>query len=161
MRRVSQYNSPIGPLLLAAEGDFLTEVRFHCPELPAVAEADPVLSAAAMWLDGYFGKNPPPVDTLPLRPAGTPFQQTVWALLREIPWGRTVSYGALAARAAEALGKRAMSAQAIGGAVGRNPMAIVIPCHRVIGADGSLAGFTGGLDIKRRLLAHEGIFLPK
>ena len=70
MRRVAQYNSPIGPLLLAAEGDFLTEVRFHCPELPAVVEADPVLSAAAMWLDGYFGKNPPPVDTLPLRPAG-------------------------------------------------------------------------------------------
>lgn len=107
-----------------------------------------MLDEARRWLDRYFdGGTPEGIP--PLRLEGTPFQQRVWQELMHIPYGRTVSYGQLAER----IGCR--SAQAVGGAVGRNPVAIIVPCHRVVGADGTLTGFAYGLERKRWLLTHE------
>ena len=106
------------------------------------------------WLDVYFSGRKPDF-TPPTAPAGTAFQQSVWEILRTIPYGETTTYGAIARRIEQNTGCR-MSAQAVGGAVGRNPISILIPCHRVIGADGSLTGYAGGLDKKERLLQWEG-----
>ena len=108
------------------------------------------------WLDLYFaGKEP---DFSPaLNPTGTTFQMLVWAILQTIPYGGTTTYGAIAKRLEKSTGKR-MSAQAVGGAVGRNPISILIPCHRVIGADGSLTGYAGGLNKKEYLLRTEGFY---
>ena len=108
------------------------------------------------WLDLYFaGKEP---DFSPaLNPTGTAFQMSVWAILQTIPFGETTTYGAIARRLEEQTKKR-MSAQAVGGAVGRNPISIIVPCHRVIGADGSLTGYAGGLDKKEYLLRTEGFY---
>ena len=126
------------------------------PGLPAahIRRETPILAAAKGWLDIYFtGREP---DFLPpLHPAGSLFQQAVWALLLQIPYGQTVTYGQLAARLAAERGLARMSAQAVGGAVGRNRISLIIPCHRVLGADGSLTGYAGGLDRKAKLLACE------
>ena len=115
----------------------------------------PVFADTCRWLDTYFAGRDP--GFLPqLAPEGTPFRKEVWGLLLGIPYGETTSYGALAAKIASKRDVGRMSAQAIGGAVGHNPIPIIIPCHRVIAADGSIGGFTGGLEIKRWLLRHEG-----
>ena len=111
---------------------------------------------AKAWLDAYFAGNAPSPAALPLRPEGTEFRRLIWGLLLEIPYGKTVTYGALAKRAAEILGKPRMSAQAVGQAVGRNPISILIPCHRVVGAGGQLTGYAGGLARKEYLLRLEG-----
>lgn len=146
--------SPLGEILLAAEDDALTGVWFidgkYTPAIKEVGNrANPVLALGKRWLDVYFSGQEP--DFLPpLRLKGTPFQEKVWTLLLEIPYGKTVTYGALARR----LGKK-MSAQAIGGAVGKNPISIMVPCHRVVGANGSLTGYAGGIDRKRFLLELE------
>jgi methylated-DNA-[protein]-cysteine S-methyltransferase len=129
------------------------------PDLPAFA-------AARTWLDRYFAGEKPGIADLPLAPRGTAFQTAVWDLLREIPYGELTTYGALAQAVAARLGKARMSAQAVGVAVGRNPVSIIIPCHRVVGADGSLTGYGGGLPLKIRLLEHEGadmsrLYVPK
>lgn len=94
--------------------------------------------------------------TVPLAPKGTPFQERVWQLLLEIPFGETTSYGEIARKMAVKMGKESMSAQAVGGAVGHNPLSIIVPCHRVVGSNGSLTGYAGGIDIKKSLLIHEG-----
>lgn len=142
----AQYDSPVGPLTLASDGDALVGLSFGPRGEPVAAL--PLFDDAFAWLDAYFsGRDPGP--TPPLRPAGTAFQRRVWDELRAVPFGVTVSYGALA----RAVGCR--SARAVGQAVHHNPIALMIPCHRVIGTDGSLTGFAGGLDIKRRLLAIE------
>lgn len=129
-------------------------------ERPAAGEAPhSALQTLFRWLDGYFaGSRPDPRD-LPLSPAGTVFQHAVWDILLTIPYGETFSYGKIAKMIADGRGIGRMSAQAVGGAVSKNPIAIVIPCHRVIGADGSLVGFGGGtemLPVKEWLLTHEG-----
>jgi methylated-DNA-[protein]-cysteine S-methyltransferase len=112
-----------------------------------------IFQALRSWLADYFGgKNPPPEPAL--APRGTPFQQTVWGMLREIPYGKTVSYGQIAAQIASASGGKP-SAQAVGGAVGHNPLSLLIPCHRVVGASGSLTGYAGGIDKKQALLELE------
>ncbi len=142
--------TPVGPLHLTASGGALTGLRFGAG--PADGEYDPdepVLRTAAAQLREYFARERTAFD-LPLAPAGTAWQLAVWEQLRLIPYGTTVSYGDIARR----LGSPAAS-RAVGLANGRNPIAIVVPCHRVIGADGSLVGFGGGLDRKRALLAHE------
>lgn len=157
MLRSTWFQSPAGPLRLASDGDFITRIDFTEAESFPVGSDDEVLRQGIAWLEGYFAGHPASPDTLPLCPVGTPFQKIVWSLLTQIPWGRTVTYGALAKQVAALLGKPAMSAQAIGQAVGRNPIAIAIPCHRVIGADGSLTGYAGGLHHKRWLLTHEGV----
>ena len=156
----AHYNSPLGGITLTSDGMALTGLYFDgerdFPDLSAAHEKDlPVFGEAARWLDLYFDGSIP--DFIPaLAPAGTAFQQTVWAILRTIPYGATTTYGAIARRI-EQQEKKRMSAQAVGGAVGRNPISILIPCHRVIGADGSLTGYAGGLDKKEYLLGLEGI----
>lgn len=149
--------SPIGPLTVIAEAGAITHVHMgdarHGPaddQLgPPASPSEEPFAAAATQLAAYFAGDLQEFD-LPLAPRGDTFHQRVWALLREIPYGETRSYGDLA----RALGDRNL-AQAVGTANGRNPIAIVIPCHRVIGADGSLVGYAGGLDRKRFLLALE------
>ena len=157
----AHYASPLGGITLASDGMALTGLYFDgerdFPDLSTARKKDlPVLGEAMRWLDLYFaGKEP---DFMPaLAPAGTPFQQAVWAILRTIPYGETTTYGAIAKRLEKSTGKR-MSAQAVGGAVGRNPISILIPCHRVIGANGSLTGYAGGLDKKEYLLRMEGFY---
>ena len=108
-----------------------------------------MLRRARCWLDDYFAGKNPDASALPLSPKGTAFQRAVWQELRKIPYGETESYGALAAR----LGS---SARAVGSAVGRNPLSIIIPCHRVLAADGGLTGYAGGLENKKKLLRLEG-----
>ena len=130
--------------------DFLIAQPLHGNQLPAAA---PLLQAAR-WLDCYFsGKSP---DFLPpLKPEGSPFRRRVWEELLRIPCGTTVTYGSIAKKLAEEEGRPHMSAQAVGGAVGHNPIGIIIPCHRVVGADGSLTGFGGGIETKKALLELE------
>lgn len=157
------YHSPIGKILIVYNDEAIIglwiEGQKHYAanfkESPAQNKNHPLILKAKDWLDKYFDGNKPDISTLPLAPEGTEFQQCVWQLLREIPYGETVTYGELAKRTAKMLGKERMSAQAIGGAVGRNPISIIIPCHRVIGADDSMTGYDGGLDKKRFLLELE------
>lgn len=157
------YQSPLGRLLLAADEIGLTGLwferqRYFAQGLAPVHtdEETPTLAQTRRWLDLYFSGSVPDF-TPPLHPIGSDFRQEVWALLLQIPYGKTTTYGALANQLAEKHGQRRMSAQAVGGAVGHNAISIIIPCHRVVGADGSLTGYAGGLDTKARLLAVEGI----
>ncbi len=151
----ANYKSPLGNILLTADDEGMTTLGFS-EKRNDVSLDHPILREATRWLDLYFsGKDPgfaPPLHLL-----GTPFQREVWRLLLDIPYGRTTTYGALAREIARRRGVRRMAAQAVGGAVGRNPVALIVPCHRVIGSDGSLTGYAGGLDKKVRLLALEGI----
>jgi methylated-DNA-[protein]-cysteine S-methyltransferase len=154
------YESPLGLIVAAASEEAITGLWFSGqPRFPKAAadwtETDTeLLDRLAGWLDGYFAGSNPTVD-LPLAPAGTPFQLAVWNELRQLPYGRTTTYGAIAERVAAP--GRAMAAQAVGGAVGRNPISIVVPCHRVVGGDKSLTGYGGGLDRKEYLLRLEGV----
>ena len=159
MTYAAYYFSPLGRIVLMSDGTALTELDFAegVPEVSAVhTQKDlPVFREVCRWLDVYFAGRDP--GTLPpLAPHGTAFQQAVWNILCGIPYGTTTTYGRIAAHIAAARGGR-MSAQAVGGAVGRNPISILIPCHRVIGADGSLTGYAGGLDKKEALLRLEGV----
>lgn len=143
-------DSPIGGLAISSNGAALTRIDFVKPPPPAVADrGDELLCEAARQLRAYFAGTLSEFD-LPLDPAGTEFQRRVWNALCAIPWGHTVSYTEIARRVG-----RPTATRAVGAANGRNPIAIVIPCHRVIGANGSLTGYGGGLPIKRWLLAHE------
>jgi methylated-DNA-[protein]-cysteine S-methyltransferase len=143
--------TPIGNLVLAADDAGLRHILFAADHIPPGWTLDPAfLAAARQQISEYFAGMRQVFD-LPLAPAGTPFQQRVWRALVEIPYGRTASYGALAQR----IGKPG-AARAVGLANNRNPLPIVIPCHRVIGANGSLTGYGGGLPVKEHLLALEG-----
>lgn len=165
MDYLSHYASPLGPITLSADGEALTGLWFDGQKYfgatlsPCQEEADlPVFGEARRWLALYFaGKDPGPAP--PISPKGSPFRQEVWRLLRSIPRGQTVTYGQLAVQAARAMGRTSMSPQAVGGAVGHNPISLMIPCHRVVGADGSLTGYAGGVGKKRRLLELEGVDL--
>ena len=172
MEQYCPYLSPLGPMTLASDGQALTGAWFdgqkYFPALPADRTSSPdlpVFRQASAWLDRYFqGRDPGPVPAL--APAGSPFRLAVWDILRAIPHGRTMTYGEIAALLARQRGLSAMSAQAVGGAVGHNPISILIPCHRVVGSGGSLTGYAGGLDRKLALLALEGVdtsrlFRPK
>ena len=142
------YCSPLGDIVLTSDGTALKGLRFA--ESPCVEQAQdiPPLVDACRWLDLYFSGARP--DFTPrLAPRGTPFQHSVWRELLAIPYGHTVSYGYIAQRL------HCSSAQAVGGAVGRNPIALIMPCHRVIGSDGHLTGYAYGLDRKQWLLSHE------
>ena len=149
------YDSPIGRITLCSDGTHLTAVTFkgqkhegnHIPK-DAVWGSCPVLAEAKNWLTEYFQGNIPK-KLPPVKPVGTDFQKRVWQALSEIPYGETVTYGELA----RAVGCK--SAQAVGGAVGKNPVSILIPCHRVIGMDGSLTGYAGGIEKKAALLRIE------
>ena len=153
---LTHYASPLGPILLAADETGLTGLWFEAQKyFPSFLGVDyqeketPVLTETVRWLDVYFsGKDPGFLP--PLHPQGSPFRQAVWNILLTIPRGQTMTYGEIARR----LGVR--SAQAVGGAVGHNPISILIPCHRVVGSDGSLTGYAGGVERKARLLQLEG-----
>jgi len=146
--------SPVGPLRLFATEGALTAIYLEkhkgAPALTATEREDlPVLLAARRQLEEYFAGERVAFD-LPLEPTGTPFQHTVWKALREIPLGVTWSYGDLARHVG-----RAGAARAVGAANGKNPLSIVVPCHRVVGSDGTLTGYAGGVPIKQWLLEHE------
>lgn len=149
------YQSPIGRLVMESNGESLTGLRFD-NEIKVKKEDLKVFNDTAKWLDIYFEGNIPQIK-IPLYMTGTPFQMAVWELLREIPYGNTVTYGELAKIMANRLNKEKMSPQAIGGAVGSNPIGIIVPCHRVIGAGGNLTGYAGGIDKKEKLLKLEGV----
>ncbi len=157
-----RYGSPMGDLTLVSDGRSLTGLRFGGQALHGISQvrdcgdaALPVFADTCRWLDIYFAGRDP--GFLPqLAPEGTPFRKEVWDLLLAIPYGETTSYGTLASIIASKLGKDKMSAQAIGGAVGHNPIPIIIPCHRVIAADGSIGGFSAGIERKAWLLSCEG-----
>ena len=160
MEFACQLDSPLGPIVLTEEDGALRSLRFvgqrYFPDsLPPFVDpaARPVFEETADWLARYFSGHEPDF-TPPLALQGTPFRLAVWELLREIPCGETRSYGELA-RILEARLGRPVSARAVGGAVGHNPISLLIPCHRVIGADGSLTGYAGGLSRKRSLLELE------
>ena len=169
---VQHYDSPLGGILLAADGIGLRGLWFDgqkylARDLPAerIGQDTPALAEARRWLDIYFAGSQP--DFLPpLHTVGTAFRQSVWEILLQIPYGQTTTYGAIARQLAAKQGIPKMSAQAVGGAIGDNKIAIVIPCHRVIGANGSLTGYAGGTNRKAALLELEhtdmtGLFLPK
>jgi methylated-DNA-[protein]-cysteine S-methyltransferase len=148
---VLSHDSPIGPLIVVSDGVGLVGLHFAgwAPPSTSKQRSDDVLLETARQLDAYFAGQLKSFD-LPLRPKGTPFQLRVWSALRDIPFGETRSYGQLAVAIGDPSATRA-----VGAANGRNPIAIVVPCHRVIGADGSLTGFGGGLERKRFLLRLE------
>ena len=172
MEYKAEYISPLGLITLLAEDGALTALHFGARDRRAAApkrepflKTPPVLRETVRWLDLYFGGvNPGFLPNLLIK--GTPFRREVCRLMLEIPYGQTVTYGELAERIAAGRGLERMSAQAVGGAVGANPIALIVPCHRVIGKNGNLTGYGGGLDRKIRLLELEGIsraafFIPK
>lgn len=162
MRYTGRYHSPLGGITLGSDGDALTGLWFDGqryfnsgPSENAVGQDLPIFDETRRWLDCYFSgrvPGPPPL----LRPSGSPFRLSVWAILCRIPYGQTTTYGAIARELAQANGLAHMSAQAVGGAVGHNPISLIIPCHRVVGRGGRLTGYAGGIDKKARLLALEG-----
>jgi methylated-DNA-[protein]-cysteine S-methyltransferase len=159
----------MGAITIASDGDHLIGLwndgqKYHGNEIfKGMTERDdlPVFVRTKKWLDRYFAGERPLISELPLAPAGSAFRQTVWAILCKIPYGETVTYGDIAKRIAAKMNKEKMSAQAVGGAVGHNPISIVIPCHRVVGSDGNLTGYAGGIDVKIKLLEHEGADISK
>ena len=167
MLSLSWYDSPIGKLLLSAGEDALTGAwfegqKYFPTQLPGHAAWDdlhPVLLQAKDWLARYFSGDQPHPAELKLAPEGSEFRRQVWDILLRIPYGQVTTYGAIAKELARLRGVRAMSAQAVGGAVGHNPISIIVPCHRVVGADGSLTGYAGGIGKKLLLLTLEGAAL--
>ena len=172
MTFTQHYNSPLGGILLAADEIGLTGLwfdgeKYFADHLPAeyAEQETPVLAEAGRWLDIYFaGKEPGFLP--PLHPIGSAFRQSVWKILLQIPYGKTTTYGEIARQLAKEQGIPRMSAQAVGGAVGHNEISIMIPCHRVVGTNGSLTGYAGGITKKVKLLELEhtdmtGFFIPK
>ena len=165
MQYTSQYRSPIGEILLACDETGLTGLwfegeRFYAQGLDSEHDPreTPVFEETKRWLSIYFsGKEPGFLP--PLRMRGSPFQLCVWELLQQIPYGETTTYGELAKQVAAKRKVERMSAQAVGGAVGHNEISIIVPCHRVVGANGSLTGYAGGVDKKAALLRLEGVRL--
>ena len=168
------YLSPVGTLTLGSDGEHLVGVWLDGQKYFGGAVAEeftardglPVFSTTRDWLDRYFAGEKPSPSELPLHPIGGEFRQQVWRLLCQIPYGEITTYGTLAKELAARMGRNSMSGQAVGGAVGHNPISIIIPCHRVVGANGSLTGYAGGIPTKIKLLEHEGadlsrLFVPK
>ena len=172
MTFIQPYDSPLGDILLAADEIGLTGLwfegeKYFANNLPQkhIRQETPILSETKRWLDIYFtGKEP---DFMPpLHPIGSAFRRSVWDILLRIPYGQTTTYGEIARQLAEKQKLPRMSAQAVGGAVGHNEISIIIPCHRVVGTNGSLTGYAGGIDKKRKLLELEHtdmteFFVPK
>lgn len=172
MQYTATYQSPLGDILLAADAIGLTGLWFAGQKYYARGLAQeherrqlPVFTAAIQWLDSYFAGKAPE-QRPPLHLLGTEFQQAVWACLQTIPYGQTVTYGQIARQLAGDRDGAGTFAQAVGGAVSHNPVSILVPCHRVVGANGSLTGYAGGIDKKIALLKLEGgwqqrFFVPK
>lgn len=158
------YDSPVGKIMLAAREDKLIGAWIEgqkyfagkIKEKMIDGSECKVLQDAVCWLSEYFDGKQPEIERLAIAPEGSDFARSVWERLSQIPYGETVTYGEIAKEIAEQHGISRMSAQAVGGAVGHNPLSIIVPCHRVIGANGDLTGYAGGIEIKRKLLEHEG-----
>ena len=170
------YESPVGNIIIACDehenlvGLWLDGQKYFCDSIEGeeVTQNNElgVFKLAKQWLDRYFRGDKPDISELPLAPIGNEFRRRVWGILCEIPYGEVWTYGDIAKIIAEEQGRARMSAQAIGGAVGHNPISIIIPCHRVVGATGSLTGYAGGIKTKIALLKLEGVnmenlFAPK
>ena len=161
----TSYKSPIGLITLASDGKniiglWLKDQKYYGGSIANdMTDKDDlsVFSATKNWLDRYFNDEKPNIAKLPLAPIGRDFQKAVWHILCEIPYGEYITYGDIAKKIAVDMNKTSMSAQAVGGAVGHNPISIIIPCHRVVGSNGSLTGYAGGIDKKIKLLQHEGV----
>lgn len=169
MYYVSDYRSPIGTLTLAADdknlfGLWMNGQKYYSANLPASAvfsDNSPVFPNVKNWLDCYFAGENPSISALPFEPHGTDFRLAVWKILCEIPYGTLTTYGEIAKQIAKNTGQKSMSSQAVGGAVAHNPISIIIPCHRVVGSNGSLTGYSGGMAKKIALLELEGIDMLK
>ncbi len=167
MQYTAAYQSSVGDVLLAADETGLTGLWFEGEKFyglsldPEHEEREtPIFAITRRWLDIYFSGHEP--DFMPpVHMIGSEFRRCVWELLLQIPYGTTVTYGDLARQVARRRGLRRMSAQAVGGAVGHNEISIIVPCHRVVGTNGSLTGYAGGVDKKRRLLELEGVDMEK
>ena len=167
MQYTGRYDSPLGGILMAADDVGLTGLWFEGQKYFALyldeeneEKEIPLFGDVRRWLDIYFSGKEPDFD-LPLHFIGTDFQKEVWRILCGIPYGETTTYGAIAKMIAEKRGTGTMSAQAVGGAVGHNEISIIVPCHRVVGTNGSLTGYAGGIDKKVSLLTLEGVDMKK
>lgn len=164
---ITNYNSPVGKLLLASDGKNLTGLWIEGQECSLDQNNTKlnndldIFKKTKNWLDRYFAGKRVEVCELDIRFNGTEFQKIVWKILCEIPYGEFTTYGNIAKKVAKILNKEKMSAQAVGGAVGHNPISIIVPCHRVIGTNGSLTGYAGGIDKKIKLLQIEGHDMTK
>ena len=149
MNYIQYYDSPLGKIVMSSDGNALTGLWFEGQKY-----FGSTFRQTSEWLILYFsGRRPDCFPELDLK--GTPFRRLIWELLLSIPYGQTATYGEIASAAAERLGRAHMSAQAVGTAVGHNPVSVIVPCHRVVGADGSLTGYAGGTERKKALLALE------
>lgn len=171
---MAHYISPLGEITLGSDGNGLAGLwlegqKYYADKVfeTPIENADlAVFIAVKKWLDDYFDGKRPGLSDLPLSPRGGEFRQAVWAILCDIPYGELTTYGEIARKMAVHLNKANMSSQAVGGAVGHNPISIIIPCHRVVGSNGSLTGYAGGIDKKVKLLEHEhadlkGLFISR
>lgn len=170
----TDYASPIGNIMLASDGKniigaWIDGQKYFAQSIKSeLIETDDleIFELTKNWLDRYFAGEQPDISELPLAPQGNDFRQEVWEILKSIPYGEVITYGDIAKQIARRHGKQKMSAQAVGGAVGHNPISVIIPCHRVVGAGGNLTGYAGGINLKIKLLQHEGVdtsefFVPK
>ena len=163
------YNSPVGKILLASKNNKLIGLwiegqKYYLGKLKEEIqekEDEEILVKTRKWLDKYFEGENPNIAELDLEPIGSDFAKHVWKLLCEIPYGQVTTYGEIAKKIAKKMNKDKMSAQAVGGAVGHNPISIIIPCHRVIGTNGNLTGYAGGIDKKIKLLNIENVNISK
>lgn len=167
MQFTNKYKSPLGEITLASDGKSLTGVWFDGQKYfgytlsPKTEDKQlPIFEKAKEWLDGYFGGSEPKF-ALPIKIDGSAFRMAVWEILQQIPYGQLTTYGEIAAKIAKKRGVAKISAQAVGGAVGHNPVSIVVPCHRVVGTNGSLTGFGGGIHRKIELLKLERVNMDK
>lgn len=169
----THYKSPVGDILLASKNDKLIGLwiegqKYYLANLKEkiIEKENEILIKTKKWLDRYFNGEKPEISELDLDPIGSDFRKSVWKILVEIPYGKVITYNDIAKEIAKQKGIETMSAQAVGGAVGHNPISIIIPCHRVVGTNGSLTGYAGGIDKKIKLLKHENVnmdnlFIPK
>ncbi len=167
MEYIDHYDSPLGGVTLAGDGTALTGLWFdgqqHFAETLSAGHEErnlPVFEETKRWLDCYFSGRAPGF-TPPLAPRGTAFRKAVWEILLTVPCGRTVTYGEIAGILARRTGACRISARAVGGAVGHNPILLIVPCHRVVGAGGSLTGYAGGIERKKLLLKMEQEMIRK
>lgn len=171
MYHSTTYPSPVGVMTLACDGHgdslvglWLEGQKYYGEPIPESMRENngmPVFDAVKRWLDRYFAGKKPGICELPLAPAGSGFRQEVWRILCEIPYGQVITYADIAKKMAMRMDTDRLSSQAVGGAVGHNPISIIIPCHRVVGSNGSLTGYAGGLATKATLLQWEGVDMSR
>lgn len=169
MNYSTNYSSPLGLITMVSDGEKLIGLWLEGQKYFADNIADSIIEnndldifiSTKQWLDRYFWGEKPNIFELPLAPRGGEFRKMVWDILCQIPYGETITYGEVAKKVAIKMNKKSMSSQAVGGAVGHNPISIIIPCHRVVGANGNLTGYAGGINKKIKLLEHEGVEMSK